>query len=125
MELAPSADESYRRLGHVYLKAGRKNEAIAAYEKAVEINPYYWYNYNWLGVACARLGEGDKALKRFCRVTELAPDLPAGYNNVGGAYFQQGKWSEAVAALRKVPLPRGKRGDAGQPWRGLLLPGAL
>src|SRR5207244_8893260 len=73
LELAPSSDESYRRLGTVYLAAGRK-EAIAAYEKAAEINPYYWYNFNWLGVASFRLGEVDKAVNAFRRVTELAPD---------------------------------------------------
>jgi serine/threonine protein kinase/tetratricopeptide (TPR) repeat protein len=100
LELAPSSDESYRRLGTVYLAAGRK-EAIAAYEKAVEINPYYWYNFNWLGVACFRLGEVDKAVNAFRRVTELAPDWADGYNNLGGAYFEQGKWNEAVEAYRK------------------------
>ena len=99
LDLAPGSDESYQRLGTVYL-AGSK-EAIAAYEKAVEINPYYWYNYNWLGVACFRLGENDKAVKAFRRVTELAPDWAPGYNNLGGAEFQQGKWKEAVEAYRK------------------------
>jgi tetratricopeptide (TPR) repeat protein len=100
LDLAPGSDESYQRLGTVYLAAGRK-EAIAAYEKAVEINPYYWYNYNWLGLACFRLGEGDKAVDAFRRVTELAPDWAPAYNNLGGAEFQQGKWKEAVEAYRK------------------------
>ncbi len=100
LTLAPSSDESYRRLGTVYLAAGRK-EAVAAYEKAVEINQFYWYNYNFLGVACFRLGEVDKAVAAFKRVTELAPDWADGYNNLGGAYFEQGKWKEAVEAYRK------------------------
>jgi tetratricopeptide (TPR) repeat protein len=82
------------------LAAGRK-EAIAAYEKAVEINPYYWYNYNFLGAACFGLGEVDKAVAAFKRVTELAPDWADGYNNLGGAYFEQGKWREAVDAYRR------------------------
>ncbi|PYT20967.1 MAG: hypothetical protein DMG57_40310 [Acidobacteria bacterium] len=110
LELAPSADESYRRLGHVYLAAGRK-DAIAAYEKAAEINPFYWFNFNYLGAACANLGEGEKAVDAFRRVTELAPDWAPGYNNRGGAYFQQGKWSEAVAAYRKS-LSLAPNGDA-------------
>ena len=98
-------------------QAGSK-EAIAAYEKAVEINPYYWYNYNWLGVACFRLGESDKAVKAFRRVTELAPDWAPGYNNLGGAEFQQGKWKEAVASVPKVPLSRSKhQRRSRQSWR--------
>jgi superkiller protein 3 len=101
MELAPNSDESYRRLGRVYGETGRKQEAIAAYQKAVDINPYYWFNYNWLGVTCARFGEDEKALEAFRRVTELSPDGAPGYNNLGGAYLQLGRWNEAVAAYRK------------------------
>ena len=48
-----------------------------------------------------RFGEYEKALNAFRRVTELAPDRATGYNNLGGAYFQLGKWNEAVAAYRK------------------------
>jgi Flp pilus assembly protein TadD len=81
---------------------GRKQEAIAAYLKAVDINPYYWFNYNWLGVTYATFGESQKALSAFQRVTELAPDWPSGYSNLGGAYFQIGKWNEAVAAYKKA-----------------------
>ena len=125
LDLAPSSDESYRRLGTVYLAAGRK-EAIAAYEKAVEINPYYWFNYNWLGVACFRLGEDDKAVKAFRRVTELAPDWAPGYNNLGGAYFQQGKWKEAVAAYRKSLSLDPNTGDAyANLGAAFLLPGPV
>ncbi len=111
LSLAPSSDESYRRLGTVYLAAGSK-EAIAAYEKAAEINPYYWFNYNYLGVACFQLGEVAKALYAFRRVTELAPDWAPAYNNLGGAYFQQGKWTEAVAAYRKSLSLDPNGGDA-------------
>jgi Flp pilus assembly protein TadD len=62
-------------------------------------------------VACARLGEGDKAIAAFRRVTELTPDWASGYNNLGGAYFQQGKWSEAIAAYQKS-LSLEPNGDA-------------
>jgi tetratricopeptide (TPR) repeat protein len=111
LQLAPNSDESYRRLGTVYLAVGR-TDAIAAYEKAAEINPYYWYNFNWLGVSCFRLGEVDKALNAFRRVTELAPDWAPGYNNLGAAYYQQGMWSEAVAAYRKSLSLDPSGGDA-------------
>jgi len=100
LKLAPSSDESYRRLATVYLAGGSK-DAISAYEKAAEINPYYWFNFNYLGIACFRLGEIEKAEKAFRRVTELAPDWAPAYNNLGGVYLQQGKWNEAVATYRK------------------------
>jgi serine/threonine protein kinase/Flp pilus assembly protein TadD len=110
LNLAPSADESYRRLGTVYLAAGSK-EAISAYEKAAEINPYYWFNFNYLGIACFRLGEVNKAEKAFRRVNELMPDWAPAYNNLGSVYLQQGKLNEAVTTFRKsVSLSTGKDG---------------
>jgi len=101
LELAPNSDDSYRRLGHAYEEAGSMPLAIQAYQKAADINPYYWYNHNCLAVALADTGDNEKALASFRRVTELAPDWAPGYSNVGGVYFQLGRWKEAVDASQK------------------------
>jgi tetratricopeptide (TPR) repeat protein len=45
--LEPNSDEAYRALGNLYRETGRKAEALAAYQKAVSANPYYWSNHNW------------------------------------------------------------------------------
>jgi len=61
---APNSDEAYRRLGDTYRDGGHKPEAIAAYQSAVNANPYCWSNHNTLGkpisrnieLTCARAG---------------------------------------------------------------------
>lgn len=85
--------------------------AIEAYQKAVDINPLYWYNHNSLAIALATTGDNDKALASFRKVTELSPDWAPGYNNIGAVYFQMGKWKEAVAAYQQS-ISRDKNADA-------------
>ncbi len=49
LTLAPNSDEGYRRLGDVYLATGKEDDAIQAYQQAIDANPYYWLNYNRMG----------------------------------------------------------------------------
>jgi tetratricopeptide (TPR) repeat protein len=62
LQLARNSDEGYRGLGKAYLALGQKEQALHAYQKAIDINPYYWVNYNSIGLAYSDLGEYDKAL---------------------------------------------------------------
>jgi tetratricopeptide (TPR) repeat protein len=106
LKLAPNSDEGYRRLGEA-LRSSDENASIQAYKKAIEINPYYWYNYNELGTACLRFGRIPEAIEAYKKVIEIAPNVPSGYTNLGAAYLQQGKYDEAIpqfqAALKQDP----------------------
>ncbi len=101
LKLAPNSDEGYRRLGDA-LRSTSEKDSIAAYQKAIDINPYYWANYNSLGAAYLKFGKTDEALKAFQEVTKLAPTNPMGWANVGGVYFTESKWNEAIPPLRKA-----------------------
>jgi len=106
LRLAPNSDEGYRRLGEA-LRSTDENASILAYQKAIQINPYYWYNYNELGTACLRFGRTQQAIEAYKKVIEIAPKVPSGYTNLGAAYLQQGKYAEAIpqfqAALQQDP----------------------
>ena len=103
LELAPNSDEGYRRLGDAYRAAGHKEDAaVKSYQKATEINPYYWYNYNALGGAYLRFGKNEEALAAYRKVTELAPKNGLGYLNMGNAYYKMGKWDDAIASYKKA-----------------------
>jgi tetratricopeptide (TPR) repeat protein len=107
LQLAPNSDEGYRRLGDA-LRSSDENGAIAAYKKATEINPYYWYNYNALGTACFRFGnKDDQAIAAFKKATEVAPNIPLPYANLGAVYLRAGKNDDAIpqfqAALKLDP----------------------
>src|SRR6202041_2902796 len=100
--LAPNSDEAYRHLGDAYSRTGQSDEAIAAFQKAVAANTYYWSNHNALGNAYWSLGDNAKALPEFEKVIELSPDNPTGYENIGSVYLREGKWSEAIPQYQKA-----------------------
>jgi serine/threonine protein kinase/tetratricopeptide (TPR) repeat protein len=106
LRLAPNSDEGYRRLGDA-LRASDEQASIGAYKKAIEINPYYWYNYNALGSAYFRFGKDDLALQAYQKVTEIAPTIPSGYANMGAVYLRDGKYDQASqqfeSALKQDP----------------------
>jgi eukaryotic-like serine/threonine-protein kinase len=102
LELAPNADDGYRRLGNAYRTLGQRDEAIQACQKAVEINPYSANNYVQLGGVYFQFGMNDKAMIAYRKVTELEPDNPIGHNGIGAIYFRQGKWAECIPAFQKA-----------------------
>jgi tetratricopeptide (TPR) repeat protein len=121
LELKLSNDELARSVSRptedidayeLYLKGqnvlrGQRNvanftSALSMYDQAINVNPYYWYNYNQLGAAYLRVGENDKALEAFRRVTEIEPEISNGYLNLGIVYYQQGKWNECISAFQKA-----------------------
>jgi tetratricopeptide (TPR) repeat protein len=84
------------------LASGNAPRAIEAYQKAIDLNPYYWINQNSLGDAYYEVGEYDKALQAFKQVSVLEPDVNAGFENAGGVLVQEGKYSDSIPYLEKA-----------------------
>jgi serine/threonine protein kinase/tetratricopeptide (TPR) repeat protein len=101
LQLAPNSD-GYQRLGAAYLANGQKEKAFAAFQKAVDLNPYYWANYNALGNAYFAVGYNNDALGAFRKVTELEPDNALGYMNIGVINFRQGKYNDSIPFFEKA-----------------------
>jgi tetratricopeptide (TPR) repeat protein len=100
--LAPNSDEAYRRIGRAYSNAGRKAEALANFQKAIDTNPYYWLNYNLLGIALVQSGDNERALQAFKKVTEVDPSRDSGWSNIGFIDHNLGKWDESVSMYKKA-----------------------
>ncbi|MDQ6676813.1 MAG: tetratricopeptide repeat protein, partial [Acidobacteriota bacterium] len=102
VELAPSSDEAYRRLGNAYVKIKNKDSARRNLKKAIAINPYSYANFNALGLAENNFGDSNAAITAFKKVIQLQPDYAGGYNNVGSIYYNQGKWNECIPYFKKA-----------------------
>ena len=98
---------SYFRLGVIFAERGELKKAIAAYRKAIELNPNYDCAYNNLGVALRRQGKLDDAIAAYRKAIELDPNDAFPYNNLGVALRRQGKLDDAIAAYRKAIELRG------------------
>lgn len=81
---------------------GQLREALAAYERAVELRPDYAEARMALGIQLLAGGNYDGALAHFQAAANLAPMLPAVHVNLGDAYRATEQWAEAEREYRKA-----------------------
>jgi len=89
-------------IGLALAALGRKEEAIAAYDKALEIKPDYHEAWNNRGTALSDLGRHEEAIAAYDKAIELKPDYDAAWYNRGTALSALGRHEEAIAAYDKA-----------------------
>ncbi len=93
----------YGSLGHVLYTLGRVEEAVAALEKALELNGEYANALNSLGYIHAESGRHlDRAVELCRRAVRQQPRNPAYLDSLGWALYKKGNLSEARECLRKA-----------------------
>jgi tetratricopeptide (TPR) repeat protein len=90
------------RQAEVYLAAGRLNEAVAACELALKIEPNLSTACQTLGKVMQVRGEIEQAKQWYERAIEHNPNLPEVYANLGSLYSQGKQWSKAIANCEKA-----------------------
>ena len=99
------AQES-RRQGDGCLRSRQWEKAIAAYSKAIELEPENAYAINnlaWLLATCpeAPFRDPKRALELAARTSKLTPHEGYAWNTLGVAHYRAGDWKAAVTALSK------------------------
>lgn len=88
----------YKGLGTAYAAQRKYADAILAYQKALELNPYYVDVRNDLGTAYILSGKRDEGKKEFLTLfsepTNPTPELTA--RNLGQAYLEERNYAEAL-----------------------------
>ncbi len=92
----------FNGLGNVYYQQGRHEEAIAAYRRAIELDPEFAYPHNGLGNVYYQQGRHEEAIAAFERAIELDPKDAGYHNNLGNVYGDLGRHDEAIAAYRRA-----------------------
>ncbi len=86
-------------LGTALYEAGRLDEAVSRYEKAVALQPDYAPAYNNLGVTLRAKGDVDAAIAAYQRGLRLDDDYPDLHYNLANALLSQNRADEAAAHL--------------------------
>ncbi len=86
----PADAELYQQLGLLYAKADRREEARAAYERSLELDPKDAFTHLFLGTWFSGSQMYPEALARFQNASELMPDQAVAFWCVGDAYRAQG-----------------------------------
>ena len=89
-------------LGVVLFQKGRVDEAVAQYQKALEINPNYVAAHYNLGNALFQKGQLDEALAQYQKAVEINPNDAEAHVNLGNALFQNEQLDEALAQFQKA-----------------------
>jgi tetratricopeptide (TPR) repeat protein len=98
----PTDAEAYNNLGVALAKLGKRDEAIACYRKALEIEPDYAYAQRNLGENLYQQGKLDEALLHCRKAVESDPDYRDAHFSLGNVLFLQGHYAEAVLCYRKA-----------------------
>jgi Flp pilus assembly protein TadD len=89
-------------LGRVLYQLGRRDEAMAEYEKASELDPKDAAPHNGLGNVLADLGRRDEAMAEYKKASELDPKDEAPHYNLGRVLIQLGRRDEAMPEFKKA-----------------------
>jgi superkiller protein 3 len=86
----------------LYRKLEQHEEALAAFQKAIEQNATDVVSWNGLGDLYHLLGRNDDAIYAYLKATELSPDFAPSWSGLGTSYICEGRLDDALVAHQKA-----------------------
>ena len=101
--MGPHSPQVYFAEGQVELFLGRHARAIAAAERAIEVEPNYADAYALMAWTLSYAGRPDAALAALDQAGRLSPRPPASYLEIlGEIQFGQGRYRESASTFQRV-----------------------
>jgi tetratricopeptide (TPR) repeat protein len=105
----PNASEAFEGLAHIYAMQGRIEEAIAAQQHVIELEPELAAAYTGLGSiwfkkaqTSKKEDEYERAHSAYRKALEFEPDSAVAWQNLGNIAFQLSRFHEAQEAFEKL-----------------------
>jgi tetratricopeptide (TPR) repeat protein len=92
----------YLDIGVALYQKGRLDQAIAEFNKAIELNPRDAEAYNYRGSAYLKKGQIDRAISDYDQVLRLKPRYAEVYTDRGVAYGAKGQYDGALADFNRA-----------------------
>ena len=104
---ALALDESspfvHRLFGYIYAAQYQLDKSVAAFERAVELNPNDSMSLLYLGWALTRIGKPQEAIAIYNRIFRIDPLAPAQvYFGLGLAYASLKNYEQAISYYKKM-----------------------
>ncbi len=93
---------THNRQGIALFNQGRLNEAVLAFQQALQLVPDFTEAHSNLGNILYYQGKHDEAVACYQQALRIRPDDSGVYNNLGNVLVAQGKFAEAVAACQRA-----------------------
>ena len=94
--------EEWKKRGDEQCMKGDFEDAIASYDKALELKPELHEAWYIRGLALGNLGRFEEAIASCDKALEIKPDLHEVWNNRGRALDDLGRLEEAIASYDKA-----------------------
>jgi len=93
--------------GRCLTYAGRPEEAIPVFQKAIRVSPSVWYSYNYFALALRMTGRFEEAVSQYKKAIQLSPDSIGPHVGLAVTYIlmgsEKGARAEAAEVLRINP----------------------
>ncbi len=99
---APRKMRPQNDLGVALYDAGRLDEAIIAYKKAIDLDPGNAEAWNNLGNALSDLGRMTEAIRSYRKAISLSPRYVKPMANLGDALIKEKRYDEAIEVLDRA-----------------------
>jgi tetratricopeptide (TPR) repeat protein len=104
-------ENAYYNFGNLLMEAGRTDEAMFYYRKALEINPNHAKSHINYGLLLSDIGRTDEAIAHYLKALQHGTDVVA-CNNLGNLLAKMGRTDEATVHFRKALEINPDYGDA-------------
>ena len=101
-EIADLKVQSHYNLGLAYYHSGQTEQAITAYQKAIQLEPNFADAYGGLGVIYWRTGNLDAAIRHCQKAIKIAPENIEFHQNLTRIYWQKGMYNAASVGYRII-----------------------
>ena len=99
VERSPDSVTVQITLGWYHMVTGQRGKAIAAFERAIQVNPSNPHAYAHLGLCVALAGSSDEAIAKIQTAIRLSPrdyEMHIFFHAMGLAHFVAGRFEEAA-----------------------------
>ena len=96
----PADDRVYALRGAILSDLKKNEDALAALNKAIAINPKSRFALDVLGIILKELGRKDEALASFQKAAEFNPNSPMAHQQLGEAYLELGRKGDTLIAYQ-------------------------
>jgi tetratricopeptide (TPR) repeat protein len=98
----PTSKRAHNNLGTALFIAGRNDEAIAAFQRAIDIDPHYASALVNLGRAQLQSGQPASAANNFTAALTIEPANPDAHFGLGFALASTGNLGDGIAHYREA-----------------------
>jgi Flp pilus assembly protein TadD len=98
----PAAFLAQHNYASILSDRGQLDEAIAHFQKVLEIKPGFAETRNSLGIALGRKGQTDEAIRQFQEALRLKPDYTLAHNNLGIVLLSKGQSDAAISQFQEA-----------------------